>query len=85
MGAVAPTPAPALSAGPVPYPVMLGSDPGVCVYFYFTYFFSKEIGMLNSFLNMNFQHLFRPTLFSCPKQWSGANIVLLMANHIILM
>lgn len=28
-GAVAPTPAPALSAGPVPYPVMLGSDPGV--------------------------------------------------------
>lgn len=27
-GAVAPTPAPALSAGPVPYPVMLGSDPG---------------------------------------------------------
>lgn len=29
MGAVAPSPAPALSAGPLPYPVMLGSDPGV--------------------------------------------------------
>jgi hypothetical protein len=31
-GAVAPTPAPALSAGPVPYPVMLGSDPGVIIF-----------------------------------------------------
>lgn len=32
-GAVAPTPAPALSAGPVPYPVMLGSDPGVLSFY----------------------------------------------------
>ena len=31
-GAVAPAPAPALSAGPVPYPVMLGSDPGVFIF-----------------------------------------------------
>ena len=32
-GAVAPTPVAALSAGPVPYPVMLGSDPGVFIFF----------------------------------------------------
>lgn len=38
MGAVvAPTPAPALSAGPVPYPVMLGSDPGVLYFIHLVF------------------------------------------------
>ena len=31
-GAVAPSPAAASTAGPVPYPVMLGSDPGVIIF-----------------------------------------------------
>lgn len=37
MGGVPITAAPALSAGPVPYPVMLGSDPGVDLILTFSY------------------------------------------------
>ena len=74
MGVVAPNPAPALSAGPLPYPVMLGSDPGV--------------GFLSHFiLNCNHMHrlfFFRLILSCYLKQWSGVNTVLLMANPIIL-
>lgn len=35
MPAAAPVPAPVLTSGPQPYPLMFGPDPGVCLHHYY--------------------------------------------------
>lgn len=70
MGAVVPAAAPALSAGPVPYPVMLGSDPGVHILMHLFYRVSLNHDILP----------YRPIPFSCLKQWNGVSIARLMVN-----